>query len=311
MPKQRSRRTHAKNQADRVRTLLGGTPPAALRNKPMPLEAELKAGAKLRRERWALVSRHSEPILKSFHNIIAADKRAVKAAQALKNLKPPKRQKPLRQAAPKIAPLTRAIRSGSILTFVSTPYGDSWTAGSGPSGDSTTFGTGEADANTGFFGPECVVGGSGGSEWGGAGVALWFQPVADHTLVRFSPWAQCVGIWDDQSWGWATAHTNGKIAILIESWDLNGQNYTIDVNRQLQQWSDGIGSWSDEHGYYQPNSINFPADTFFLADASRWYRVWTWAEVWCDGSGSGGFWGSTAFGNFACNLVFCVFEQFT
>jgi hypothetical protein len=156
-----------------------------------------------------------------------------------------------------------------------------------------------------------VVGGSGGSEWGGAGVALWFQPVADHTLVRFSPWAQCVGIWDDQSWGWATAHTNGKIAILIESWDLNGQNYTIDVNRQLQQWSDGIGSWSDEHGYYQPNSINFPADTFFLADASRWYRVWTWAEVCCDGSGSGGFWGSTAFGNFACNLVFCVFEQFT
>jgi hypothetical protein len=84
MPKQTSKRTLAKNQADRVRALLRGTPPAALRNKPMPLEAELKAGAKLRRKQWALVSRHSDPMLKAFHNVIAADKRALKAAQALK-----------------------------------------------------------------------------------------------------------------------------------------------------------------------------------------------------------------------------------
>jgi hypothetical protein len=310
MPKQTSKRTLAKNQADRVRALLGGTPPAALRNKPMPLEAELKAGAKLRRKQWALVSRHSEPMLKAFHNVIAADKRALKAAQALKNLKPARRQKsPRRPAAPKIGPL---IRAGSILTFVPPPWSESWTAGSGQSGDNTTFGMGEADANSGEFIPECQVGNSGGSEWGGAGVAVWFQPVTDNTWVRFAPYSPSIGTWDDRSWGWATAHTNGFIAVLVESWDLNGANWRIDVDRRISQWGDGIGSWSDEHGYYQQNPINFPADTFFSADASRWYRVWTWAGVSCDGSGGGGdFWGSTAYANLACYLDFCWFEQFT
>ena len=83
-------------------------------------------------------------------------------------------------------------------------------------------GMGEADASIGQFIPECQVGDNGGSEWGGAGVALWFQPVADPTVVRFGPWVQCVGTWDDRSWGWATAHTNGSIGIFVESWDLNG-----------------------------------------------------------------------------------------
>jgi hypothetical protein len=277
----------------------------------MPVEAELKAGAKVRREQWAVVSRHSKPILDAFHNVIAADKAAVKAMQALKNFKPVKRRKPLRRAAPKLAPPTRAIRSGSILTFRAAPFDQSWTAGSGTTGQNTTFGDGEADASSGEFIPEFQVN-DGGSEWGGAGVAIWFQPVADNTLVRLGPWVQCAGTWDDRSWGWATAHTNGMIAILVESWDINGQAYTVDVDRRMQQWGDGIGAFSDEHGYYQPNFIYFPSDTYFMADASRWYRIWTWAEVWGDGSGAGNpFWGSTAYGNVASNLIWCVFEQFT
>jgi hypothetical protein len=308
MPKRTAKRTLAKNQADRVRALLGGTPPAALRKKPMPLEAELRARAKIRRERWALVSRHSEAILKPLHDIIAADKAALKAARTLNNFKPAKRQKLPRPAVPKIESITRPIRSGSILTLVSPPYDQIWTAGSGVGQDD--FGDGSADASTGEFIASCQVN-AGGSEWGGAGVAMWFQPVADNTYVRFGPFAPGFGTWDDRSWGWATAHTNGSIGILIESWDLNGQSYTRDVDNQWKQWGDGIGSYSDEHGYYEQTPFFFP-DQYFWAVTSRYYRVWTYADVWCDGSGGGhDFWGSTAFGNLACNLGFCQFQQWT
>jgi hypothetical protein len=277
----------------------------------MPLEAELKAEAKVRRQQWALVSRHSEPILKSFHNIIAADKRAVKAAQALKNLKPAKPQKPPRQAAPKIAPVTRAIRSGSILTIKGAPYDDIWQAGSGSTSDSTNYGSGEA-SNDGQFIASCQVRDNGGSEWGGAGVAVFFRPVSDSTLVEIAPFAVCWGTWDDRSWGWATAHTNCQIGLLIESWDLNGQNHQKDVDQRLTAWGDGIGSWSDEHGYYRLSPSLFPPITYLMAESSRWYKLWFWANVWCDGSGSvNDFWGSTAYGNAACNLVYCVFAQYT
>jgi hypothetical protein len=305
MAKKRSKGPLAETESA-VRALLSPTPPATLRKKPMPLEAEFKARAKFRREQWAARSRHTAAVLKPFHEIVAADKKAMAAARALKNLKRPRRQKLPKLVAPKIKPL---LRSGSILTFRPPPFDNQWISFSAGSGN--TGGAAFADSNTGEFTAWAQVETSGGSVWGNAGVAVWFQPVQDNTLVRFAPYAPGYGRWDDKSWFGATAHNDGFITILVESWDLNGQNYQQDVpNRQIQQWSDGTGWW-DEHGYDQPFSINFPVDTYFLARNIRWYRAWTVAGVYCDGSGNQGLWGSTADSTLSCGLAFVVFEQWT
>lgn len=304
MAKKPSKDIQLKNELARVRALTGGTPPAALLRKPMPLEAEFKAQAKLRREQWAEMSRHTAAVLAPFHKIIAADKEAMAAVRALKNRKRPPKQKLPKRVAPKIGSL---IRSGSLLTFRPPPFDQDWTSSSGSSG--TTGGSAYADANLGDFSVWSQVVVDGGSEWANAGVSVWFQPVRDNTLVRFAPYAQGFGRWDDKSWFGATAHNNGFITILVESWDLFGLDYQQDVpNRQIQQWSDATGWW-DEHGFDQTFGINFPVDTFFAASTNRWYRCWTVAGVNCDGSGNQGLWGSTADSTLQFGLDWVVFEQ--
>ena len=92
---------------------------------------------------------------------------------------------------------------------------------------------------------------------------------------------------------------------------LHERQYYTNDNRQWQQWGDGIGSFSDEHGYYRPNSINFPTDQFIYSDQ---FTMVQGVDV-CRGLvrrlGDHDFVGSTAYGNLQCNLAFCVFEQWT
>jgi hypothetical protein len=133
---------------------------------------------------------------------------------------------------------------------------------------------------------------------------VWFQPIANNTFVRFG--ADTVGYysWDDDSWGYA-AHNNAFIGVLIESWDLRGQTHQIDVDRRITQWSDGTG-WYENHN--NQLAVSFPSDTYFFANADRQYRVWMWAEAWCDAEGSGLF-GSSAASYMFFNSYVCVFEQ--
>jgi hypothetical protein len=306
MAKKPSRDRQVQSELARVRALTGGTPPAALRKKPISLEAEFKARAKLRREQWAAMSRHTAAVLKPFHKIIAADKEAMAAANALKNnlKKRPRRQKLPKPVAPKIGSL---IRSSSLLTFRPAPFDQSWAAGTTP-WNSGTGGLGSADRFTGEFGARCQVAEGAGSVGAGSGVSVWFQPIKDNVAVRFAPNAQGYGQWDDKSWFGATAHNNGFIRILVESWNLSGDDFNEDVKRDFPQWSDATGWW-DEHGFDQIFGIFFPVDTIFIASTNRWYRCWTVAGVYCDGSGDQQLWGSQANSNLQFQLHWVVFEQ--
>ena len=286
-------------QAARVSALLGGTPARKLLNKPMPLEAELKAQAKFRHKRWVERSKHTKAILAPLQKIIAADEGSMKALKALKGLRPgtiPKRTKLYS------SPVRSHTRAGSILTVRAAPYDDDWTAGNRPAlGDSTA-----SKAGGGF---EIWTRSSfGASVWAGAGVAVWFQPIADNTFVRFGAFVPGECSWDDNSYGYA-AHNSAFIGVLIESFDLRGNNHRIEQDRRIPLWNDGTG-WYEEHGNNDEFDVYFPNDTFFMATTARWYRVWTWASASC--YADGGFWGtSEANAHLAFGTRFCVFEQFT
>jgi hypothetical protein len=307
MAKKPSRNLQVQSELARVRTLTGGTPPAALLRKPISLEAEFKARAKLRREQWAAMSRHTAAVFKPILKTIATDKVAMAAAITLKNnmKKRPRRQKLPKLVAPKIGSL---IRSGSLLTFRPPPFDQSWAAGTTP-WNSGTGGLGTANTFTGEFGARCQVAEGAGSVSAGSGVSVWFQPIKDNTAVRFAPSVQGYGQWDDKSWFGATAHNNGVTRIHVESWDLSGGDYNLDVPRDFPQWSDATGWW-DEHGFDQIFGIHFPVDTIFIASTKRFYRCWVEAEVSCDGSGDQQLWGSQANSNLQFQLYFVVFEQF-
>jgi hypothetical protein len=292
-------------QSEKIAALLGGVPGPELQNKPMPLEEELSAEAEFQRERWAETSRLNRAMLAPLHKIIADDEEALAAVRTLSKSKPRKVHRPPKASAPRIE---SPIRGGSILAFRAPPFDDSWDAGSGSNSVNTNHGVGGGFDSDGTFNVDTQVNSDSGSVWGGGGVAVWFQPVADNTYVRVGPAARGLCSWDDNSWGY-TAHNNALIGVLVESWDLNGEAHRIDVDRRISQWSDGTG-WEEEHGYNNQFTVWFPADTFFLADASRWYKVWTWAKAWCDAEGSGLF-GSSANADMEFDTFLFVFEQFT
>jgi hypothetical protein len=294
----------------RVRVLLGGTPPEELRKKPVPLTAEFRERARILTRRRGLVSAHSKTILGPLHQLVSANPESLVAQKALGELRPvdpPPRVKPVRPS------VGSHIRSGSVLALRFPPYDDVWTDGTGFVDSGTNlegatlndWGEGQANFDDGTFSVKAEVNWNANWVWGGAGVAVWFQPIADRTLVRFAADAPGEGNWDDSSWGW-TAHSNAQLGVLIESWGPQG-DYQLEVDRRIPLWADGTGWWEEHSDWPSPW---FPNDTYFFAYLSRWYRVLTWTEAWCDAEGYGSF-GSSANNNLAFQSYFTVFEQFT
>jgi hypothetical protein len=287
-------------QRARVSALLGGAPSRKLRNKPMPLDAELKAQAKFRRERWIERSKYTDAILAPLQKILAADEAAVKAIKALQQLKPRTRPVAVKLHTP---PVRSHIRAGSIITVLVPPYDFGWTT------PSSTLGGGIADNIDGQFVINNSILSGGGTVSTGAGLGVMFQPVAENTYVRFSAYVPGKCKWDDHSrWGY-TAHNDAFIGVLVESFDLDGNDHQVNVDSRTVLWSDGTG-WTEEHGNNDEFPVSFSSDTYFHADSDRQYRVWTWAYATCEAS-SGFFGNATSSSQLVFPVKFCVFEQWT
>jgi hypothetical protein len=276
------------------------------KNQPMPLEAELMGNANFRRERWEALAEHARTVLAPLHKIIAADPYAQKA---LKSFRPKPRAKLIRKKT--FVPKVRShVRSGSIWTFRALPYDDDWSAGSGGHG-ATNVGGGEGSKNLGDFFVDNRVNSVSEAVWGGGGVAVWFRPVSNNSFVNFRSYTPGIYTWDDNSFGYG-ADTGGFIGILIESWNLQGQDHRVDQDNRFQQWSDGT-TWWQEHGFNSEEYVLFPNDTWFFSDRNRWYRIWLWTEAWNAAAGSGtfGFFGSTSEARMQFTSAFCTFTEYT
>jgi hypothetical protein len=293
----RSRRT-----SDEKITLLDTPTGAAFKNKPMPLEAELVADAKFRRERWVALAEHARTVLAPLHKIIAADPYAQKA---LKSFRPKPRPKLIRKKT--FVPKVRShVRSGSIWTFRGLPYDFFWQPNSGSSGFNS--GGSEAFKDSGEFFIHNEVKNPSAYVWAGAGVAVWFRPVSESGVVNFRSYTPGTYSWDDDSFGYA-ADSGGFIGILIESWNLQGQDHRVDQDNRFQQWSDGTGWWQ-EHGFNSEEYVLFPNDTWFFSTRDRWYRIWLWAWAWNAAEGQGLF-GSTSEARMHFTSAFCTFNEIT
>jgi hypothetical protein len=297
--------------SEKVAALLGGSPGPEWDNKPMSLEQELKAEAKYRHERWAETSRLNRAILAPLHKIIVDDEEALAAATALSKKKG---RSPPTQHKTSVPRIESPIRGGSILTFHVPPYNSELSPSSGsdsnlgPGPLDADYGGATANKSNGTFTVSNDVHTDSFSAWGASGVGVWFQPVTDNTYVRVAPASRGTCYWDNNSWGFA-AHNNALIRVLVESFDLTGQDRQVEVDRKIQQWSDGTGQW-EEHGYNSIFTVWFPADTYFMANTYRRYRIWSLAEAWCDAEGSGLF-GSSADSSMKFETYMFVFEQWT
>jgi hypothetical protein len=280
----------------------------------MPLADMFNARRKRREERWSAISKHRKVALAPLLKVIEADKDAMAAARARSRMKAPPRPKRRSRVGPNV---TSPIRSGSILGLRLPPYDAIWTSGTGSSSGSNNYGEPLADINTGEFGVGCQVDSDSGSVSAEAGVGVWFQPVADNTIVRVA--ADCPGdvYWDTNSYLTGTAQNEGSIGLVSESWDLNGGDYkwgytdqsSGDFYREITLWNDSVG-WGEEHGFNNDSLVWFPNDTYSTLFAERWYRVWLYCWAACDGDGEGVI-GSTADAYLGFQDYFFVFEQWT
>lgn len=200
--------------------------------------------------------------------------------------------------------IDRHIRAGSILTVEVPPYDFDWGDHSADVGP-LTWGT-FVTATDGNFNATTQAK-SGGDAWASAGVGKWFIPVGrDSTYVRIGLFAPYQYSWWDTS-SIATAHTDGFLGVLVQSWDLAGNNFQTDIDRRIPLWSDG-SSWYENHN--DDGAGNYPSDTYFWAYSSRQYAVWAWCGVSCDGE-SGSIVYSQAFDTLSVSLAFLVLEQWT
>jgi hypothetical protein len=201
--------------------------------------------------------------------------------------------------------LERQVRVGSILTVEVPPYDFDWGDHSADDGP-TTWGTYVASKDEARLNVTTYAG-SGGAGWASAGMGKYFSPAGrDTTYVRIGLYAPYDYNWSDDS-TWETAHSDGFIGVLVQSWDRFGNNFQTDVDRRIPLWSDGT-SWFESHsdngdGYY-------PSDTYFWAWSNRVYAVWAWCGASCDGS-SGSVAYSKAYDSLSVSMPFMVFEQYT
>ena len=99
-------------------------------------------------------------------------------------------------------------------------------------------------ADEGIFGAGTIVF-SGGSAWGGGGVAAQLQPLAVNELLRFSAFVRYSYDWaDSSSWGY-TAHSDGYLGVFVTSFQLDGTGEHVELDQRSHMWSDGTGWWEN------------------------------------------------------------------
>jgi len=241
-------------------------------------------------------ARESQKMLAPLIKIIRQDKSAMKAAQNVRRLtthrKRPKITYP--KALQRVAP---HVRSGSIIKFFGPPYDAEW---GDHSNDASSFAT--KDPPEPRFDSTTRPGN--GSAWSSAGVGKWFIPDGESTWVRIGLYAPYEYEWRVAS-TWETAHSDGFIAVYVQSFDFGGGDPRDEVDRRIGLWSEG-SAWQQDHsdsggGYY-------PSDTYFLASNARQYIIWAWCHTSADDVSGRVVW-SYASGEIAVSLPWIVFEE--
>jgi len=299
-------RRRARNVDPLRRTLgLRGTPPQAAAHRGIAaLNQRVIDQMQRRAAERARIDRERRKMVAPLMELMRQDKRAMQAAQNRRRLT-------VRTAKPKISyprvlqRIETHVRTGSFLTLIAPPYDLAWGANS--SSDQTTWGTWVAEKAP----PDPRINsttniGNGGSAWSSAGVGMWFIPAAFSAWVRIGIYAPYDYNWRDDS-TWATAHTDGFIAVYVQSFDLNGGDPRDEVDRRISLWSDGSADLDD---HADSGSGYYPSDTYFMATNARQYAVWAWCNTSADGS-SGTVIYSYAFGTLSVPVPFMVFEQWT
>jgi hypothetical protein len=302
----RNLKSSGRDQREIVAAIHGGpVSPAVVKRSIALLEQRIIKPFERRKGAFAKANLQQKRVLSPLMKLVKDDPRAAEAARAYAKIPPPKRRVKhvLPPGLPTVAP---QVRGGSVLTIAAPPYSVGWTNGTGSTSDSTTSGGGFGENNIGSFGAETIVF-SGGSAWGGGGVGVQIQPLAENEVMRFSAFVQYSYNWQDSSsWG-DTAHSDGYLGVFITSSQLDGSGERTDVDQRSHLWSDGTGWWETHsdagEGLLWPNS---QVEVFLPVTSSRVYLFWIWALQSGDAGGD-----STEQANLDGVVPFMVFEQFT
>ncbi len=226
------------------------------------------------------------------HDLMSKDDRYLVGVRGLRGL-----AEHLARRRPAVLPAPRRVRrltpAGSVR--LGPPYIPwTWTAPNSPGVQQAS-----TDEGAGTF--QLGVSGGGGSAAAAAGLAVQFQPAADSPLTVFTPPYQYNYNWLDSS-ALYTAHSSGFLGLMVQSFDLSGQDERTEVDQRVPLWSDGTG-WYETHSDNQQGT-NLDQRATFAASASRIYLLWVWGQCACDDHSANLLGSSYAQANLVVSLPF-------
>jgi hypothetical protein len=275
--------------------------PARVRKEMRGLEKSLADRMRARAIQRARADQLAQAANRPLIELCSRDPRAIKASQASAQLAHPRKARAA-AAPPPLEGLTPGVSSGSILNILVPPYDFDWVWSSQEPG-SHAEPTGDRLRGIFDLHTDNVAACS-------AGVGVYFRPVAERALVRFSPYVRYGYYWVANS-HFKTAFTSGFLGVYVSSVDLNFRNPSTDIDARFTVWDiDQFGNGpllTDENEglLFWPGS----ATVYFPAVRSRQYFVWTWGGVSSWGNDSEEPTWSQAYSNLWATTVFCVFEQ--
>lgn len=186
--------------------------------------------------------------------------------------------------------LEARLRLGSIQAIKAPPYDVSWTAGA----------VAAADQNQGTYSMSAESLGTGSDE-SAAGVAVWFLAPADNAQQRFAVALDYSDVWWDIAAGYV-AYNDFVTRLWV--WGSTEQKWVIQTDVS-PQWNDGA-SWFDQHGNYpQGDAGGLTVETWFPAEAQRWYLAYIWSDAYV--YSQSGFGSSASSIQFAASVPLMVF----
>ena len=281
--------------AEKVKALqdaLGGSLPAQARKQPrMHLDkfvAERFEALKAAREEAA---RLNAPIRDRLFGHILKDDPLVKGSSEQRRKVCERRLKrKIRQ--PETRRIEPRVLTGSNIWLKAPPYDDEWSS-------NDANGMAAADKAAGNYNMAVQAIGDGFHE-AAAGIGVWFFYTASDPMQRVAALLDYSDDWWDVA-DLYVAHNDLRTRIWV--WGDTEQNWVAQADLQ-PSWSDGA-SWFDHHGNDPAGDSGWISiETYFPAEANRWYEAWIWsdASVYGDG-GFGGFGASSIHFSTAVPLV--------
>lgn len=279
----------------RLQAMQGKPLPAATVHKGMrDLEQKLERQRETQQRKRA-TSQYLKQFLSPLYDPILKDP---KARDAMYKHRAVVRENPRRPERGKFRPLPSQPGEpqvkGPFFTTVSVPpynYDWSWSNGSG-------------HKDPGNFG--ALVSTAEGAEAGAGGVGVFFSPMADRLIVRFSAFVRYSYEWKIDS-SFLPSRSSGFIGLLIQSFDLSGGDNRQELDSRTPLWDDGT-SGTNSDGASAEDQLLSP-EVFFYARTSRQYVLWVWGGVSGYGDNDNGPISSYALADLVATVPFMVIEQ--